>query len=321
MSLDDLKDVAVKLRIEDSQEGLSKMVVIRAIRKTVERNLGQDEKADVEYLEALIIVLVGNPPPLEVSSSEEDSEDGTNTTKEELEKRKALVQQVKEEYEAMAKLLKEKEALLKEAQDSLQNMSIGTSQITPHIGTNSDKGKPPLNQSIPALGDILRIKGFKISGSISNDKGHISLSNLNKQIGSGLAKGYSERDVIDGVIQAISPALHLKSYLESKKHLSLVELRKILQSHYCEKTPTEAYQELSNLVQEKNESALNFLMRCLKLRDKLMYQAKNKMLRSNLMKFLFKVFLFIQLRLASLTIPYVIECDHFCKMKRSQMKP
>ena len=93
------------------------------------------------------------------------------------------------------------------------------------------------------------------------------MSNLNKQIESGLAKGYPERDVIDGVIQAISPALHLKSYLESKKHLSLVELRKILQSHYCEKTPTEAYQELSNIVQEKNESALNFLMRCLKLRE------------------------------------------------------
>ena len=85
------------------------------------------------------------------------------------------------------------------------------------------------------------------------------MGNLNKQIESGLAKGYSERDIIDGVIQAISPVLHLKSYLESKKSLTLIELRKILQSHYCEKTPTEAYQELSNIVQEKNESALNFL--------------------------------------------------------------
>ena len=40
-----------------------------------------------------------------------------------------------------------------------------------------------------------------------------------------------------------------------------------MQSHCCEKTPTEAYQELSNIVKEKNESALNFLMRCLKLRE------------------------------------------------------
>ena len=90
------------------------------------------------------------------------------------------------------------------------------------MSSNSDEGKPPVNQSIQTLGNILRIKDFKISGSISNDKGHISLGNLNKQIESGLAKGYSERDIIDGVIQAISPALHLKSYLESKKHLNLV---------------------------------------------------------------------------------------------------
>ena len=140
-------------------------------------------------------------------------------------------------------------------------------QIKPQVSVNSGEGKAPVDQNIQPIGNILRIKDFKISGSISNDKGHISLGNLNKQIESGLAKGYSERDIIDGVIQAISPVLHLKSYLESKRSLTLIELRKILQSHYCEKTPTEAYQELSNIVQEKNESALNFLMRCLKLRE------------------------------------------------------
>ena len=63
MSQDDPKDVAVKLRIEDLQEGLSKKAVIRAIRKTVERNLGQDEKANVEYLEVTIKMLVGRPHP------------------------------------------------------------------------------------------------------------------------------------------------------------------------------------------------------------------------------------------------------------------
>ena len=104
-------------------------------------------------------------------------------------------------------------------------MSISISQITPQVSTISNKGKPPVNQSIHALGNILRIKDFKISGSISSDKGHISLGNLNKQIERGLAKGYAERDVIEGLIRAFFPALHLKSYLESKKQLSLVELR------------------------------------------------------------------------------------------------
>ena len=154
---------------------------------------------------------------MEGSNSEGDIEDDIDTTKEEFEKQKAVVQQVKEEYEVMAKLLKEKEAMLKEAQDSLQKMSIGIPQITSQLSGNSDKGEPPVNQSIQTLGNILRLKDFKISGNISNDKGHISLDNLNKQIENGLAKGYPERDLIDGVIQAISSVLHLKSYLEKKE--------------------------------------------------------------------------------------------------------
>ena len=96
-------------------------------------------------------------------------------------------------------------------------MSIGISQVTRQVSTNSDKGKPPVNQCIHTLGDILRVKDFKISGSISNDKGHIPLSTLNKQIESGLAKEYSKGVTVDGVIQAIFPALHLKSYLCNRR--------------------------------------------------------------------------------------------------------
>jgi len=91
------------------------------------------------------------------------------------------------------------------------------------VSVETDKGKAPLPQNIQTGGNTRSTQDFKISRSISNDKGHISLGNLNKQIESGLAKGYSERDIIDGVIQAISPVLHLKSYLESKRGLTLIE--------------------------------------------------------------------------------------------------
>ena len=279
LSLDDLKDIAVKLEIVDLPEELSKIAVIRRIRTGIEKSMGEDEQTNIEFLETVMKSIVGDPTPLEDSSleesnSEEDSDGDMERKKVELEKGRAMVEQVKEEYEAMKKLLKEKEAQFKKAQDSLKQMSINIPQNQPKISQN--KGKPPVDQSLQALGSILRVKDFKINGNISNDKGHISLSNLNKQIESGLAKGYSERDVVDGVIQAISPALHLKSYLESKKCLSLEELRKILQSHYCEKTPTEAYQELSNIVQEKTESALNFLMRCLKLREQIIVSSQEQ---------------------------------------------
>jgi len=61
MTLDDLKDVAVKLGIEDSQEGVSKMGIVRTIRTILEKNLGQDEEGNIEYLERVIMILAGTP--------------------------------------------------------------------------------------------------------------------------------------------------------------------------------------------------------------------------------------------------------------------
>ena len=54
------------------------------------------------------------------------------------------------------------------------------------------------------------------------------------------------------------------------------ELRQILRSHYCENSATEAYQELTNVVQEPNETALSFLMRALKLRQHILLASEEK---------------------------------------------
>eukprot|EP00794_Sanderia_malayensis_P004053 gene4053-4604_t len=78
-------------------------------------------------------------------------------------------------------------------------------------------------------------------------------------------RGYSESEIVDAVINAISPCLHLKSYLESIKKLSLEQLRQTLRSQYCEETASEIYRELTNVVQEPSETLLSFLMRALKL--------------------------------------------------------
>ena len=120
----------------------------------------------------------------------------------------------------MAKLLIERKALFKEAQESLQKMNIRIPQIMPQVSANSEESRPPVTQNMQTLGNILRTKDFKFSGSISNDKCHISSGNLNKKIESGIAKGYPSNDKIDVVIQAISPALHLKSYVKSRKNFT-----------------------------------------------------------------------------------------------------
>ena len=54
---------------------------------------------------------------------------------------------------------------------------------------------------------MLRFKDFKVQGTISNEKSRISYTNLNKQIESAIAKGYSEAEIVDAVINAVSPSL------------------------------------------------------------------------------------------------------------------
>lgn len=95
-------------------------------------------------------------------------------------------------------------------------------------------------------------------------------SSLNKQIESALQKGYSEADIVDGVINSVAPTLHLRSYLESIQSLSLSQLRVILGSHFSEKSASEAYKELANCAQKSNETPLNFVMRALKLRQQVL---------------------------------------------------
>ena len=84
---------------------------------------------------------------------------------------------------------------------------------------------------------------------------------------SALSKSYEEKEIKDAIINAVSPNLILRPYLKSANQLSLSELRQILRSHYREKSATEAYHELTNMVQEPNESPLTFLMRALELRQ------------------------------------------------------
>ena len=146
----------------------------------------------------------------------------------------------------------------------LPNVSVG----------HSENGRPIVieDREVP-LRNVFRFRDFKVHGVISDGKDRISYTNLSKQIESVLSKGYEENEIVDAIINAVSPNLHLRSYLESIRNLSLSEVRQILRSHYREKSATEAYQELTNMVQEPSEfslayfSSLDFLMRALKLRQ------------------------------------------------------
>ena len=131
--------------------------------------------------------------------------------------------------------------------------------------------KPPQEDSVKKLlaTSALR-RQFKISGQIGepDQKDKISFSLLARQIQTGLAQGYVESEIVDGVIRSITPGMVLRSYVETHQDLTL---KKILRSHYGAKNTSELYQALASLCQGPKESPQAFLMNALDLRQQILF--------------------------------------------------
>lgn len=84
---------------------------------------------------------------------------------------------------------------------------------------------------------VLKIRDFKISGSIGTpgQKDRLTYLSLSYQINSADKQGFSETEIISGVIKAINPGNPLRTYLEGRTFLSVKQLLKILRSHGKEK--------------------------------------------------------------------------------------
>ena len=74
-------------------------------------------------------------------------------------------------------------------------------------------------------------KGFKISGQIgdSSQKDRLSFTSFDHQINAGLNRGYKEEKVTEAVIPSVNPGMRIRSCLEGKPHLTLANLRKIIE--------------------------------------------------------------------------------------------
>ena len=121
------------------------------------------------------------------------------------------------------------------------------------------------------IGKVLK-RELKIHGQITAGEPHnegLSFVRLVRQIDGAVKLGYSESEVVEAVIRAVSPALKLRSYLEMIPDLSLSRLRQILRAHFKQKSGTELYQELSVLCQAAKESPQEFLIRAMNLRQQI----------------------------------------------------
>ncbi|KAL3999231.1 homeobox protein HoxA/B/C/D4 [Sarotherodon galilaeus] len=156
-----------------------------------------------------------------------------------------------------------------------ETANVVNTVVTPH----SQAHRLVLNSSVlsvPQRPSLYWQKDFKISGQIGKpgQKDKLRFSSLAHQIENGLSRGYSELDIVDAVIRAILPGLQLRSYLEGKAQLTLPTLRRILRSHFQEKSATELYKQLASEVQTPKETAQSFLIRVLDLKQKVLFASQ-----------------------------------------------
>ena len=235
-----LKETADYIKVPEI-DGLSKRALIRKIHEHLDVlcETEKDRPEDLHTsLEDILAFLCGTPPPLE-KTPDEDTQ---------------LLERAKEEYDLQKDFLKmmaEQEQKINEVKSRMQRLRGQADEKEPSTPTplpnipfgRSENGRPIVieNREVP-FRNVFRFRDFKIHGVISDGKDRISYTNLSKQIDSALSKGYEEKEIVDAIINAVSPNMHLRSYLESIRKLSLNEVRQILRSHYREKSATEAYQ-------------------------------------------------------------------------------
>ncbi|KAL8587247.1 hypothetical protein ACOMHN_013331 [Nucella lapillus] len=110
-------------------------------------------------------------------------------------------------------------------------------------------------------------RDFKIEGMITSGKNSISYISLARQLEAAQRKGHGEQEIVDAVISAVSPELHLRGFLETSK-LNLEGMQKLLLQHFQEPSATELFTQLTRGVQQHGESAADFVMRMMDLRER-----------------------------------------------------
>jgi hypothetical protein len=188
---------------------------------------------------------------------------------------------VNEKEGELSKLQQEYEQLKSQQEKQLLEMQAKIDKL--EIGVNDKSAKVKVNSSVnasvievPSSTRALLRRDFKISGQIGEpgQAEKLTYISLNHQIESGLKRKYTEDEIVDAVIRAISPHTSLRSYIETMPDLGLPQLRKILRIHYCEKTASELYQQLTTMCQKPKESVQQFLLRIMDARNKVVFAGK-----------------------------------------------
>ena len=275
-SSQELKDLAKILKLEEAElADKSKLTVLKLIRK----HIGDNPTA--ETLEEVSTFFGKDPPALEGMEEEKQQKmKALEKATEDLEKMQQDFEEImkakKEELEKAKLELDKTKSEVGFSGEGKQDINIkGSENTSLGLQRKQDFAQVSAEKTGLDLSKVFR-KEFKIQGQVGleHQKDKIVFISLIRQIEASVSKGYSEAEVVDGIIRCISLAVQLRRYLETLQQCTLPQLRKMLRSHFQEKSPTELFQQLVTTVQEPKEEPQAFVIRCMELRQKILFGNK-----------------------------------------------
>ena len=119
-------------------------------------------------------------------------------------------------------------------------------------------------------------KDFKVRGVIcdAGQKDWLSFVSLSHQINDGKAAGYSEKEIIAGVLKSMAPNLRLRNVLENMTGLTLTRLMRFLQALFEEGNAPDLCLQLTSMFQLSEESTCQFVIRCWEMREEVVIASK-----------------------------------------------
>ena len=215
-STETLVELCGYFEVKDSVDGKGRSELVRLIRNDVENTLATaDENFDGEifFLRDAISKIKGTTPPLERSEEEFIVQMEVLSIEKKLEELKQL--QIESDNARKTLLEQLRAAKGKVSKTDHSDLTCKVADTTVKV--------------VKAEPSVL-VREFKISGQIGEpgQKDKLTYVSLIHQTDSGLERGYSDKDICDAVIKAISPHSSLRNYILTLPQRSLKKLRPIL---------------------------------------------------------------------------------------------
>ena len=113
-----------------------------------------------------------------------------------------------------------------------------------------------------------RLREFKIHGGfVASGENPINYSNLKFQMEEGTQQGYTEKEIMSGVIRAVKPNSYLRHYLESERNLTMEVFLVHIKNHYALQDSNTLMTNMEGSKQSANQKAQEYITQMAQLRN------------------------------------------------------